>query len=516
MNYFLNSKRFNSLIVGTLAAVMLSLTFTGCAEKAMIVVPPSSQIESSSTQSSASSQTNSSAAASSRAASSAAAKSQVSSAVKASSVTAVKPSRKTQVKKPAAAKAETGNKAIKKIAVDKSTENATRLNVTKSTAAAKQGYTGINQRAGYNCLTDEVSRSLYNQLCQSAYKVSVTPTSQGYYPIQRIIVSGSHLTEAELRVTFLAFINDNPQIFWLANAYSYGYSDNETQIQLYSVAPQNECNTMIQKLNQKVSAIEQAMPSGLNEFDRELYLVNYLADHCVYDNDAVTDGSMWKPFASYGALVEGKAVCEGYSRAMQYLSSCSGLQSILVRGRSDGVNHMWNMMKIDGNWYHLDTTWCDSDFMVYNFFNLNDQVIAQTHSIFPNVSTLTDSQIDGTGGSVVEFNLAIPCCTSTDKNYFETKGIKISNLDGTNDSEIITALSVAAKSKNNSISFYVEESADYDQIVSGMIESSPYKIVSYISEVNSKLGMTNQIDISKIKYVGDKANRGVTIYLSYK
>jgi hypothetical protein len=519
MIYILHTKRFKSLVAGALAAIMLALPLVGCGQN--VITAGSSQPQVSSAQSRTASQPasstggkQSSGTVSSTASSTASA--QVSSAAKASSAAAVKLVKNAVVKKTPATKVETGNKAVKKIAADQSTQNTVRLSVTKSTAPVKQGYTHIDQRGGYNYLTDAVSRSLYNQMLQSVYKVSVTPTSQGYYPTERITVAGSHLTEAELRLALLAFINDNPQVFWLANVYSYGYSDSETYVQLYSVVPQNECNSMIQQLNQKVNAAVTAMPAGLSELDRELYLFHYLAKTCVYDYSALTDSSLWKPFAAYGALVDGKAVCEGYSRAMQLLSSYAGLQSMLITGQSDGVNHMWNLMNINGNWYHLDTTWGDSDVPVYNFFNLTDSVVTQTHSIFPSASTLTAAQIDGTDGSAAQCNLALPSCTATEANYFKAKGIPISDLNGTNDSAVIAALSAAAKAKKDSFSFYVNESADFDQTLSGLVSSSPYKIVSYISTVNSESGMVNQIDLGKIKYISDAADRGITIYLSYK
>lgn len=528
MNFFSYHKRINSLLTGILAAVMISLSFAGCGDKT-VVNAPSSQSAASSVQSSASLQTSSagtSSVAASSAASSAAASSvassakATSSAAKASSVAAIKPAKKAVVKAttPVSAVAETGNKAIKKIAVDQSTQKSTQLSVDTSAAVAKKGYTYVYQRAGYNYIPDVLSRNVYKGILVSVYKVAVTPNSQGYYPTQKITITDAHLTEANLRVILLAFINDNPQVFWLANAYSYGYSEDgkDTIIQLYSAISQTECNTMIKQLDQKVDAATSAMPLGLSEIDRELYLFQYLAKNCVYDYDAKTDNGEWKPFSAYGALVEGKAVCEGYSRAMQLLSSYAGLESALITGQSDGVNHMWNLMKINGDWYHLDTTWCDSDVPVYNFFNLNDTVITQTRSIFPSASTLTANQIDGSDGAASQCNLSIPSCTATDQNYYKAKGIPIGTLDGTQDSGIITAISAAAKAKSDSISFYVTDSADFDQILSGLVSGAPYKIVSYINAVNSESGMTNQIDLSKIKYISDPANRGIAIYLSYK
>ena len=62
----------------------------------------------------------------------------------------------------------------------------------------------------------------------------------------------------------------------------------------------------------------------MSELDRELYLFDSLASRCSYDTEAASNGENWKAYTQYGALVDGKAVCEGYARAMQSLLSCGG------------------------------------------------------------------------------------------------------------------------------------------------------------------------------------------------
>lgn len=525
--YLFKNKKLKSFIAGAMAAVILVLPLTGCQDKALssllssvtspsslssLINQVSSQLASSQPASKASSKQAVSSAvskAASKASSSRAASSKV-----ASSAATVKPKQQVQSKKVATTKVETGNQTVKKIAIDQSTQTSTRLAVTQS-KPAPAAYSHVDQRSGYNYLTDSASKNLYNQILQSVYKVTLQPTSEGYYPTERIVVSNSHLTEAQLRVAMMAVLNDNPQIFWLANVYSYGYSASETYVQLYSVVSQSQCNTMIQQMNAKVSSVINSMPSGLSELDRELFLANYLVKHNVYDTAAVTDNTRWKAFTSYGALVDGQVVCEGYSRAMQLLSSYAGLQCILLTGQSDGVNHMWNVIRIGGNWYHLDNTWDDNDPTIYNYFNVTDTVIKQSHNIFPTATSLTEGQIEGTDtGTPAGMNLAIPTCISTEANYFRAKGIAISDLGGSNDSAAVSAIVSAANSRQESISFYVPESADYDQIMNGMLKASPYKLVTYINEANRTA--KNKISMSGIRYIQDPSDRGLTVFLNYQ
>ncbi|MDL2233363.1 hypothetical protein LJC63_07260 [Ruminococcaceae bacterium OttesenSCG-928-L11] len=57
-----------------------------------------------------------------------------------------------------------------------------------------------------------------------------------------------------------------------------------------------------------------------------------------------------------GVFAEGQAVCEGYAKAMKLILDKKGITNILITGKLDGVDHMWNAVKIDGSWYYVDTT----------------------------------------------------------------------------------------------------------------------------------------------------------------
>ncbi len=67
---------------------------------------------------------------------------------------------------------------------------------------------------------------------------------------------------------------------------------------------------------------------------------------------------------SYGALVNGKAVCEGYTRAFKCAMDKLGIPCEIVQGYASyegGLEpHAWNAVKIDNVWYGVDVTWNDS------------------------------------------------------------------------------------------------------------------------------------------------------------
>lgn len=522
---FFRMKKVKSVTAGLLAVLVFALPLTGCksADFSNLFSSGQASSELSSIAKGVSSvisavQPSSSQIAKAESAVSAAASSVVSStkaAVAKASSAAAKSEQKVQTKKKAAAKVETGNQNIKKIANEPAQNSATRA-VTQSRAAASSGYPYVQQRSGYNALADVPSQNLYKLILASAYQISDKPNAQGYYPTAKIELGKVQLSEAQIRIALMAALNDNPQVFWLANAYSYGYGGGATSVQLYSAVSPSQCNIMIQQLNQKVSVVIAALPSGLSELDRELYLSDCLMKQCTYNTAAAADSSLWKAFNAYGALVEGSVVCEGYARSMQLLSSYAGLQCMLLTGQSDGVNHMWNVIRIDGNWYHLDNTWDDNDPTIYNYFNVTDEVIRQTHSIFPLVSSLTDAQIDGSGsGSPAGCNLVIPSCSATAANYFAAKAIRVTAPDKTDNAAAVSTLVAAANKKSASVSFYVPDGSDYNTVTSAMLSQSPYLLVDYIKEANSSGDIKNRISLTNIRYIQDPANRGLTIFLTY-
>ena len=70
-----------------------------------------------------------------------------------------------------------------------------------------------------------------------------------------------------------------------------------------------------------------------------------------------------KSYTAYGCLVEGMAVCEGYSKAFQYLCDLSSFKDKVECHSVSGVTsgpHMWNVVAMeDGYNYLVDVTNCD-------------------------------------------------------------------------------------------------------------------------------------------------------------
>lgn len=87
---------------------------------------------------------------------------------------------------------------------------------------------------------------------------------------------------------------------------------------------------------------------------------DYLIDNIEYDQN----GESKSTYSIYGALVEKKCVCEGYTRAFKYLADMANINSVLMQGTAtnqDGATetHAWNAVYLNKRWYLIDVTWDD-------------------------------------------------------------------------------------------------------------------------------------------------------------
>ena len=221
---------------------------------------------------------------------------------------------------------------------------------------------------------------------------------------EEITVYNGHdeLTKDELTVAWDAYLRDHTEHFWLGNTYSYAHRGGG----VITVKPKylmsgDELEAARVDFEAAADAITVSLKSGMTEYERELALHDLLAAKVSYVDDAPNAHN------AYGALVEGRAVCEGYAEAFQYLLRRVGIQSFIITGESDdpktgeSVGHAWNAVRIDGSFYHVDLTWNDQEgFLYHSYFNL------------PNSEILRDHVIGEAG-------FPLPVCNSDAKSYFK-------------------------------------------------------------------------------------------------
>ena len=112
-------------------------------------------------------------------------------------------------------------------------------------------------------------------------------------------------------------------------------------------------------VNEAVDEALSYVSDDMQEYEKALVIHDWLIDHCQYDyGNLQTNTIPESSYNLYGALAYGLAVCDGYSKAYQYiLEEKLGIECCRIV--SDSMNHAWNLIKIGNNYYHVDVTWDD-------------------------------------------------------------------------------------------------------------------------------------------------------------
>ena len=136
-----------------------------------------------------------------------------------------------------------------------------------------------------------------------------------------------------------------------------------------------------------VYIIDEIIEPGMTDYEKELAIHDYIVLNCEY---VYTDYSKEYAYRAYGALVQGKAVCNGYAEAMALLLSCVDVENYIMTGEAGTEQdnrqlHAWNAVKLDGEWYQVDATWDDpipdrGSFAGHMYFNVTDDIMDDTHS----------------------------------------------------------------------------------------------------------------------------------------
>ena len=177
--------------------------------------------------------------------------------------------------------------------------------------------------------------------------------------------------------------NENPEVLYYKGAeYKLG------NLKLYYSKEKDEINSHRDDIRRiRNEFISNNISPKMSEFEKILVIHDYIINNTRYDERLANEGMVPpESYSTYGVLSLGIGVCEGYAKAMKYLLDAAGVDSIIVIGESKGESHAWNLVKIEEEYYHIDSTWDDpitideSDILRYNFFNLNDEEISKTHN----------------------------------------------------------------------------------------------------------------------------------------
>lgn len=198
-----------------------------------------------------------------------------------------------------------------------------------------------------------------------------------------IDVSAYNISKSWGSDEYLRILHHNPQLFYVQG--QIGLTCQGDQVICYQpsyLAGKEEAMQMREELETAARRVLEQVDGSMDTVQKALVVHDYLALNCEYDQERLMAGNVPEiSHTSYGSLVEGMAVCDGYANAYAYIMEQKlGIPCKIVS--SESMNHAWNMIEIDGQWYHVDVTWDDPAWdrigrVAHRTFLLSDQAISQ-------------------------------------------------------------------------------------------------------------------------------------------
>lgn len=247
------------------------------------------------------------------------------------------------------------------------------------------------------------------------------------------------------------FVSDNPGVFWLYNYEYYWagpksdkigylfllYMDDTTvdemddNFVLTQTANRDRITVLRIEFEEKANSVLENLSTEAESFEKEVKAYQYLSRFVKYDDGlakSIEENNVEIPIqqSAYGALCMKSTVCSGYAKAFQYLMLEFGVECLSVYGKVEETEyHQWNIIKLDGNYFHVDPTWGkvllirSEQFVNYDYLNLSDKQIGKTHTPEPFKNPETGQQL----------SYDYPACTTENSSFNKPFEVTVTKED---------------------------------------------------------------------------------------
>ena len=293
------------------------------------------------------------------------------------------------------------------------------------------------------------------------------------------------LAEESIDTIYQCVLSYHPELFYV-DGYSYTkYSRGDI---LTAVEFSGTYNVDLDTAVERAEAIELAVerilagiPAEASDYDKVKYVYDTLIRQTDYDLNAADNQNIYSVFVGHSS------VCQGYAKATQYLLNRLGVECTLVLGTVEtGEGHAWNLVKVNGNYYYVDTTWGDVSYQMeetppgedagdgdgagriampeinYDYLNVTTAELLRTHSI---------------GNQV-----PMPLCVATEANYYLREGAYFTFYDTEQMAELFRK---ALEEGRTDVTIKCADEPCYREILEGLIDGQ--EIFRYLTDEEGRI-----------------------------
>lgn len=301
---------------------------------------------------------------------------------------------------------------------------------------------------------------------------------------------------------FRCVLSDHPELFYVDGYSCTKYMRGEEVVSLefsgnYTMEPE-AARGYREEIEEAAEAIVLGIGENASDYDKVKYVYDTIIYNTDYDLNAPDNQNVYSVFVNH------RSVCQGYAKATQYLLNLLGVESTLVLGTVDtGEGHVWNLVKIDGEYYYVDTTWGDVSYQVeesgegqdkdaggepapedggsegsrsmpeinYDYLNVTTEELLRTHSI---------------GGPV-----PMPQCTANAANYYVVEGAYFTCYDREQMGELFDR---GSENPEAGVNVKCADEECYQEILDALVENQ--EIFNYLEDESGVAYARNEKQLS--------------------
>lgn len=169
---------------------------------------------------------------------------------------------------------------------------------------------------------------------------------------EKINLAAYGLNLEQLQTVYLEAAKKS-EFFYVDNLYRYTY--NQSTGEILSIIPTytmqgTELHNALKQYNECLNTLLSGVDPSWSDFEKILYLHDLLVLQYVYDQSLGV-------FDTLTLMTKGRGVCQAYTLLYGALLDAVGIEN--TRVTSTKMNHTWNLVRLNGKWYHIDVTWDD-------------------------------------------------------------------------------------------------------------------------------------------------------------